>query len=170
MALTGRARARNTAIVVALLAALAAGFWWWFVPTWRPPLSDQEVYGVDVSHHQGEIDWAAVADDDIEFAYIKATEGGDFPDTRFEENWKGAAEAGLRRATALTTPFGLAPTTRSWHCVLRGCLCPSSTRTSGLTGHRRWSRTASRASQGRRTGRARRKRTCCPPRTRTRAG
>lgn len=35
--------------------------------------------------------------DGIQFAYIKATEGGDFVDARFEENWARAADAGLRR-------------------------------------------------------------------------
>ena len=50
---------------------------------------------MDVSAHQGRIDWAAVADDGIEFAYVKATEGGDFVDERFEANWEGAEAAGL---------------------------------------------------------------------------
>ena len=61
----------------------------------RPGLDDAQVYGIDVSHHQGPIDWEAVADDDIEFAIIKATEGGDWVDTRFAENWEGASDAGI---------------------------------------------------------------------------
>ena len=44
-----------------------------------------------MSNHQGEIDWAKVAADDIDFAYIKASEGGDFVDRSFERNWEGAA-------------------------------------------------------------------------------
>jgi lysozyme len=52
---------------------------------------------VDVSSHQGAIDWGQVAGDDIDFAYIKASEGGDFVDQRFRENWEGAAAAGLDR-------------------------------------------------------------------------
>jgi lysozyme len=83
--------------VVVLLAALAAAFWFLFVPNWRPPLRDGERYGVDVSNHQGDVDWPAVADDNVRFAYIKATEGGDFTDARFEENWREAGEAGLDR-------------------------------------------------------------------------
>jgi lysozyme len=83
--------------VVILLAALAAGFWFLFVPNWRPPLRDGERYGIDVSNHQGQIDWQVVAVDNIEFAYIKATEGGDFADARFEENWRRAGDAGLDR-------------------------------------------------------------------------
>ncbi len=56
------------------------------------------VRGIDVSHHQGVIDWKAVASDKtIRFAYIKATEGGDFKDRNFSENWKKSAEAGIIR-------------------------------------------------------------------------
>jgi lysozyme len=53
--------------------------------------------GVDVSWHQGPIDWQALAGDKVTFAYIKATEGGDHVDPRFAANWKGAGEAGLYR-------------------------------------------------------------------------
>jgi lysozyme len=56
-----------------------------------------DVIGVDVSNHQGEIDWPTLARTDIAFAYIKATEGGDFRDRRFEANWHGAKQAGLLR-------------------------------------------------------------------------
>ena len=49
------------------------------------------IRGVDVSHHQGTIDWSAVALDKIGFAYIKATEGGDFRDEQFLTNWTNAA-------------------------------------------------------------------------------
>ena len=40
---------------------------------------------------------AAVAADGVDFAYIKATEGGDFHDTRFAKNWTGAGAAGTVR-------------------------------------------------------------------------
>jgi lysozyme len=56
-----------------------------------------DVIGVDVSGHQGDIDWAPVAASGVAFAYIKATEGGDFRDTRFARNWDGAKAAGLPR-------------------------------------------------------------------------
>jgi hypothetical protein len=39
------------------VVVLAGLFWFVFVPNWRPPLRDGERYGVDVSVHQGEIDW-----------------------------------------------------------------------------------------------------------------
>src|SRR5207253_881242 len=55
------------------------------------------VHGVDVSKWQGEIDWAAVRDSGMRFAFIKATEGGDVVDDRFQQNWSGAKSAGVAR-------------------------------------------------------------------------
>ena len=52
--------------------------------------------GVDVSHHQGPIDWSRVAGDGISFAYLKATEGSTFTDPALSANWAGARSAGLR--------------------------------------------------------------------------
>jgi lysozyme len=82
--------------VATLAVAAAAGRYVW-LPEYRPSLRPGESYGIDVSHHQGPIDWRRVARDGISFAYVKATEGGDHVDTRFAENWAGAAGAGLRR-------------------------------------------------------------------------
>lgn len=82
-------------LVIAVLAG--AMFWFVFVPNWRPPLRAGERYGVDVSAHQGEIDWRRVAADEIQFAYIKASEGGTFTDARFRVNWAAAGAAGLDR-------------------------------------------------------------------------
>jgi lysozyme len=60
-------------------------------------LGQGEHRGVDVSAHQGTIDWQQVAASGIDFAYIKATEGGDWVDDHFRDNWKGAGAAGLKR-------------------------------------------------------------------------
>lgn len=54
-------------------------------------------HGVDVSKYQGEIDWSTVRRHGIDFAYLKATEGGDRIDDRFAENWRKAAAAGIHR-------------------------------------------------------------------------
>lgn len=53
--------------------------------------------GIDVSHWQGTIDWDAVAADGVVFAFIKATEGGDYTDPRFAANWAAARRAGVVR-------------------------------------------------------------------------
>ena len=39
-----------------------------------------------VPHHQGAIDWHSVRASGRSFAFIKASEGADFRDTRFSEN------------------------------------------------------------------------------------
>ncbi|MTV30394.1 hypothetical protein GJ654_05230 [Rhodoblastus acidophilus] len=58
---------------------------------------DLPVHGVDVSKYQGDVDWMAVANGGVNFAYIKATEGGDRLDPKFFRNWHGAKAAGLPR-------------------------------------------------------------------------
>ena len=55
------------------------------------------IHGIDVSRWQGKIDWASVGAAGTQFAFIKATEGGDHLDPRFSENWDGAAQAGVPR-------------------------------------------------------------------------
>ncbi len=56
-----------------------------------------EVHGVDVSRWQGRIDWAKLRRQGANFAFIKATDGGDHLDPMFRRNWKSAAEAGVPR-------------------------------------------------------------------------
>jgi lysozyme len=55
------------------------------------------VHGIDVSKYQGSIDWATARAHGVNFAFIKATEGGDRLDSRFHEHWRGAREAGVAR-------------------------------------------------------------------------
>lgn len=56
--------------------------------------------GVDVSTHQKDVDWRAVASDGVDFAILRLghrgyTEGGLFLDQTFEKNLRGALDAGL---------------------------------------------------------------------------
>lgn len=55
------------------------------------------VHGVDVSRWQGDIDWHELRRGGANFAFIKATDGGDHLDPKFHENWKAAREAGVPR-------------------------------------------------------------------------
>lgn len=62
----------------------------------RCPLPETVFDGViDVSHHNGAIDWPAVAGAGIAFAFIKATQGTGFVDPAFERNRRSAADVGL---------------------------------------------------------------------------
>lgn len=55
------------------------------------------IQGIDVARYQGDIDWLALRSAGIRFAYIKATEGGDFIDPAFRTNWYAAKAAGMPR-------------------------------------------------------------------------
>ncbi|TGP26531.1 MULTISPECIES: GH25 family lysozyme [unclassified Mesorhizobium] len=55
------------------------------------------VHGVDVSRWQGNIDWGKLRAQGANFAYIKATDGGDHLDPMFMRNWRNADAAGLKR-------------------------------------------------------------------------
>lgn len=53
--------------------------------------------GIDVSHHQGNIDWETVGKaGDLEFVFLKATEGLQTRDDTFERNLHGARNARLK--------------------------------------------------------------------------
>ncbi|AZO23528.1 muramidase [Mesorhizobium sp. M1E.F.Ca.ET.045.02.1.1] len=55
------------------------------------------VHGVDVSRWQGNINWQKLRAQGANFAYIKATDGGDHLDPMFMKNWRNADAAGLKR-------------------------------------------------------------------------
>ena len=74
------------AIVVLLGALVFRGVLW---PN-RIFAASYDVRGVDVARYQGTIDWETLADQDVQFAYIKATEGSSHVDERFAENWRSA--------------------------------------------------------------------------------
>jgi lysozyme len=66
----------------------------WWIPN-EPDSLRYPIHGLDVSAHQGFIDWKKVSASGIRFVYLKATEGGDFQDADFDRNLKAAHEAGL---------------------------------------------------------------------------
>lgn len=60
-----------------------------------PSRDDFPIQGIDISHHQKEIDWDRLKVSEIQFIFIKATEGGDFKDKRFQLNWRDARDRGF---------------------------------------------------------------------------
>jgi len=80
-------------IGIVVLALCFFGIW---IPN-APSQSRYPVRGIDVSHHQGQIDWGGVKASGIQFAYLKATEGADFTDAKFAENWRNGKAAGVVR-------------------------------------------------------------------------
>ena len=62
-----------------------------------------EIHGIDISHHQGPIDWAELKDNGIidkypvRFVFMKATEGASIIDDNFRDNFHQAREYGFTR-------------------------------------------------------------------------
>ncbi|TPI56703.1 MULTISPECIES: GH25 family lysozyme [unclassified Mesorhizobium] len=82
----------SVSLVFAMLM-VAGGFFYFHA--FSPDRGKYPVRGIDVSHHQGRIDWRRVAAADVAFAVIKATEGGDHVDDAFATNLREARAAGL---------------------------------------------------------------------------
>jgi lysozyme len=85
---------------IAIIAALAFAAVWAFQSFMTsPPYIDFTKYpikGIDVSAHNGMINYRAVADDGYSFVFIKASEGKSFTDENFHTNYTGAKKAGLK--------------------------------------------------------------------------
>lgn len=77
-----------------LVVLLLLGWW-----AWRNVFSVNParypVTGIDVSRHNGSIDFDRVSQAGVDFVYIKATEGVTYVDPNFSDNCRGAYRAGL---------------------------------------------------------------------------
>ncbi|GAA4843406.1 GH25 family lysozyme [Saccharopolyspora rosea] len=66
-----------------------------------PPAPEPEapegppVDGIDVSNHNGDIDWQQVAASGKKFTFVLATDGTSFSNPRYSEQYHGAKDAGL---------------------------------------------------------------------------
>lgn len=91
-----------TAMIVAVMSLTAAVIW--LVTDNRghdiisrgPDKSVYPVTGIDISSHNGIVDFQQVAADSIDFVMIKATEGATFKDRAFADNYRRARKAGLK--------------------------------------------------------------------------
>jgi len=61
------------------------------------PASLEITRGIDVSYHQGQVDWKRVAEHGHTFAFVRTADSFLKVDPRFPENWTGTLEAGLIR-------------------------------------------------------------------------
>jgi GH25 family lysozyme M1 (1,4-beta-N-acetylmuramidase) len=64
-------------------------------------VTSQSPLGIDVSHHNGAIDWKSVRASGITFCYCKAAEGKTFKDPMFDQNWVGMKRAEIVRGAYL---------------------------------------------------------------------
>jgi lysozyme len=89
---------RLTLSGLTMLSVLAFSFYQGWLHFNYPNPQRFPIHGIDVSHHQHTIDWAKLDKQQSRFVYIKATEGGDFIDPLFQQNWQ--------QAQALQLPTG----------------------------------------------------------------
>lgn len=96
---TRAARAIATALVVitgiAIIAVAAARIMRPRPDHVDPDRSRFPILGIDISAHNGLIDFTRVAADSVAFVYIKASEGDTFRDAAFVDNHSRARAAGL---------------------------------------------------------------------------
>ena len=59
-----------------------------------------QIHGIDISRWNGDIDWMSVRKSGVSFVFIKATEGKDALDPKFDANWRGASAAAVAHAVA----------------------------------------------------------------------
>lgn len=50
--------------------------------------------GIDLSHHNGRVAWDVLDQAPLDFVYLKATEGSDWKDPRFQKHWLEATRRG----------------------------------------------------------------------------
>lgn len=101
---------------VLVVMAFVSGFYYFFIRPyayrWKPCYglkgygvcmpAGYKVHGIDISHYQGDINWKMLKQTHqgqfpIEFIFMKATEGGDYPDKRFVANFDSAKAHGFIR-------------------------------------------------------------------------
>lgn len=78
MSLKNKKQKLFISLIILLLAAVVLTFVLWHRGIFIPNASNVKKYsvkGVDVSAYQGEISWPKIQEQNIRFAFIKATEG-----------------------------------------------------------------------------------------------
>ena len=84
------------AIILTIVISVGIMLWNGIIFLNNPSIDEYPVRGVDVSSYQGKIDWKTLSEQDIQFAFIKATEGSSFVDPNFSENYSNAQKTNLR--------------------------------------------------------------------------
>lgn len=91
---------KKLAIVIAICIAIVFTFGYLLykniITLSNPKSLGYTIKGVDVSEYQGDIDWQILSNQDIQFAFIKATEGSSYVDPNFLDNFTNALNTNLR--------------------------------------------------------------------------
>ena len=86
----------TASFLLALAVLLACLLYFGVIHINNPEIKGLTVRGVDVSSYQGNIDWPVLASQEVDFAYIKATEGSSSQDPYFSHNWQGASKTNIK--------------------------------------------------------------------------
>ncbi len=88
---------RRTIFILIAITALSTCLWGIYWGLYKgvirfnyPSFKDYPVHGIDISHHQNDIEWSQLDKKYVQFVFIKATEGKDFKDRTFKENLANA--------------------------------------------------------------------------------
>lgn len=81
-------------VVVFLVVFILAKLKVIFINEWFVDKNNSTI-GVDLSSYQADVDMEKLKEQNIEFVYMKATEGSTHQDERFAANWTKAQKAGL---------------------------------------------------------------------------
>ncbi|GAB2543744.1 glycoside hydrolase family 25 protein [Rufibacter soli] len=73
-------------LLLSSLFLMAAGF-----------ASSEYLHGIDVSRYQKDVNWEHVKEAEIQFAFMKATEGDFLKDKYFDRNWENSRKHGIKR-------------------------------------------------------------------------
>jgi lysozyme len=57
------------------------------------------ITGVDVSYYQGNVSWSQVKGSGRQFAFVRISDGLNYPDSKFAQNWPALKAAGLVRGS-----------------------------------------------------------------------
>ncbi|GAC1454575.1 MAG: glycoside hydrolase family 25 protein [Chitinophagaceae bacterium] len=103
---------RKLMLVFMVFAGMGLAAWWWYrhhttnfvtYPEFGIAVPDNYIiHGIDVSHHQDDINWDLVKSMQVKnirigFVFIKATEGIGRVDSHFNQNWCRSKGAGMCR-------------------------------------------------------------------------
>ncbi len=93
-------RLKRTAIIVCacfiVLLTIGLLFYKGVIRINTPSEADYPVRGIDLSSYQGEVDWGVLSKQNIDFAFIKATEGSTHVDSNYKYNIENALKTDLR--------------------------------------------------------------------------
>ena len=93
MRITSIGTAIGTIVFIAIGTLFYNGFW----QIHHPDRQKFPIQGIDISEHQGAIDWSKIDRREVNFVFVKATEGGDYRDRSFDLNWIEAKNAKISR-------------------------------------------------------------------------